>query len=83
MLMSGEPGIGKSRLAHELCQRASVSGGATLRLRCSPYNASSTLFPFVEHLMLCGSEHGEPGRLDRLEAYMSRLGMDSDTSRCR
>ncbi len=80
VLMSGEPGIGKSRLAHELCHSASASGGATLRLRCSPYNASSTLFPFVEHFMLCGSEHGEAGRLDRLKAYLSRLGMDIDTT---
>jgi predicted ATPase/class 3 adenylate cyclase len=80
VLMSGEPGIGKSRLAHELCHSASASDGATLRLRCSPYNASSTLFPFVEHFMLCGSEHGEAGRLDRLEAYLSRLGMDIDTT---
>jgi class 3 adenylate cyclase len=51
VLLSGEPGIGKSRLAHELLTRARLSGSQTLRLRCSPYNTRSTLFPFVEHLL--------------------------------
>jgi class 3 adenylate cyclase/predicted ATPase len=80
LLLSGEPGIGKSRLAHELCERATAAGAGTLRLRCSPYNASSTLFPFVEHLMLCGSAHGEAGRLERLEAHLGNLGMDVEST---
>ena len=29
----------------------SRAGNSTLRLRCSPYNARSALFPFVEHLL--------------------------------
>ena len=77
VLVSGEPGIGKSRLAHELCEQA---GGATLRLRCSPYNASSTLFPFVEHLLMYGSELDTADRIESLEAYVADLGMDVDAS---
>ncbi|HEX6763529.1 MAG TPA: adenylate/guanylate cyclase domain-containing protein [Gaiellaceae bacterium] len=80
VLLSGEPGIGKSRLAYELCLQVSGSGSTALRLRCSPYNARSTLFPFVEQLLeIVGgadqeaTEHDE--RLGRLESHLEALGM--------
>ncbi len=83
VLLSGEPGIGKSRLAHELCQRVSQAGSPTLRLRCSPYNTGSPLYPIIDHLLqVVGGEHdgGEPGealdRLDRLEAHLEANGID-------
>ena len=82
VLLSGEPGIGKSRLAQELCEGASARGGATLRLRCSPYNANSTLFPFVEHLLRVtgGSDTEHAHRLVRLEAHVADLGLDVEAS---
>lgn len=81
-LLSGEPGIGKSRLAHELCERASVAGGRTLRLRSSPYNTNSVLFPFVEHpLRVAGANHGEnDDRLERLEAHLAGLGLHAESA---
>jgi class 3 adenylate cyclase/predicted ATPase len=79
VLLSGEPGIGKSRLAHELCGRAAAEGGRTLRLRSSPYNTNSMLFPFVEHLLRRGG--GEVAdRLDWLEAHLTDLGLDAETA---
>ncbi|MFZ0040153.1 MAG: AAA family ATPase [Solirubrobacteraceae bacterium] len=80
VLLSGEPGIGKSRLAHELCLRASGAGSPTLRLRCSPYNTGSVLFPFVEYLLkiVGGSEQDaeeQALRLDRLEAHLASVGL--------
>jgi len=50
MLVSGEPGIGKSRIAAALEER--LGGEPHLRLRyfCSPYHQNSALFPFVEQL---------------------------------
>ena len=49
-LVSGEPGIGKSRLAHELHERVVASGRASVRLRCSPYHRNSALFPLLRRL---------------------------------
>jgi class 3 adenylate cyclase/tetratricopeptide (TPR) repeat protein len=81
-LVSGEPGIGKSRIAHELCEHVAANGGASVRLRCSPYNASSTLFPFVEHFLqaVCGREPDQAARLERLENRIGQLGLDADTT---
>jgi class 3 adenylate cyclase/tetratricopeptide (TPR) repeat protein len=80
VLLSGEPGIGKSRLAHEMCERA--TNGAVVRLRCSPYNASSTLFPFVEHFLkaVCGREPDPALRLQRLETRVAQLGLDAEAT---
>ena len=85
VLVSGEPGIGKSRLAHELCERAAAAGSPTLRLRCSPYNSNSTLFPFVEHLLgLVGAGDRDPAeradRLARLEGHLTGLGISVETA---
>jgi class 3 adenylate cyclase/tetratricopeptide (TPR) repeat protein len=84
VLVSGEPGIGKSRLAHELCQRLGAADAATLRMRCSPYNTGSPLFPFVEHLLevVSGNEtdNQDPaGRLERLEDHLASLGLNPAT----
>jgi class 3 adenylate cyclase/predicted ATPase len=75
VLLSGEPGMGKSRLARELCERASAAGGRTLRLRSSPYNTNSMLFPFVEHLLrvVGANQHDQTEAADRLERLESLL----------
>jgi predicted ATPase len=38
VLLSGEPGIGKSRLVQELKAQLGDEGGARIELRCSPYH---------------------------------------------
>jgi len=50
VLVSGEPGVGKSRIVAALEER--LGGEPHLRLRyfCSPYHQDSALFPFVEQL---------------------------------
>jgi class 3 adenylate cyclase/predicted ATPase len=85
VLLSGEPGIGKSRLAHELREGVGRDGSPTIRLRCSPYNTRSTLFPFVEHLLriVGGSETDaaeQAHRLERLEAHLRDMGLNPATN---
>src|SRR5262249_30645318 len=50
MLVSGEPGIGKSRLAVALEERLHTEPHLSLRYFCSPYHQGSALFPFIEQL---------------------------------
>jgi class 3 adenylate cyclase/predicted ATPase len=50
VLVSGEPGIGKSRLTAELSQRIQSEPHARLRYFCSPHHQDSALCPFVLQL---------------------------------
>jgi len=50
VLLSGEGGIGKSRLAEVLRQRVVSEGSPGIVLRCSPYHTNSALYPVIEHL---------------------------------
>jgi class 3 adenylate cyclase/predicted ATPase len=76
VLISGEPGIGKSRLTAELdkCLR----GEPHLRLQyfCSPYYQDSALFPFIDQLgRASGFAREDPpaARLEKLEALLARV----------
>ena len=50
VLLSGEAGIGKSRLVQELRQWSEHTGGRRLTFRCSPYAQQSALYPVIDHL---------------------------------
>jgi class 3 adenylate cyclase/predicted ATPase len=80
VLLSGEPGIGKSRLIEALWDR--IAGGPHLRLRCqcSPYFANSALHPFVRHIEqvaeLSPSDLPET-KLDKLERLLVESGQST------
>jgi class 3 adenylate cyclase/predicted ATPase len=50
VLLSGEPGIGKSRLVQELKEHVSAQGATRIEFRCSPYHQNTALYPITEHL---------------------------------
>ena len=50
VLLSGEPGIGKSRLVEQLKETVEHDGVACFELHCSPYAQNSALQPVIEHL---------------------------------
>jgi class 3 adenylate cyclase/predicted ATPase len=50
VLVCGEPGIGKSRLAAALQDRLRTEPHVRLRCFCSPYHRDSALFPFIDQL---------------------------------
>jgi class 3 adenylate cyclase/predicted ATPase len=75
VLISGEPGIGKSRIAAALEERLPADPHVRLRYSCSPYHQDSALFPFVDLLgRAAGFAHEDPPalKLEKLEALLAR-----------
>jgi hypothetical protein len=75
VLISGEPGIGKSRITVELERRLHAEPHIRLRYFCSPYHQDSALFPFVDQLgRASGFVPDDPpaARLEKLEALLAR-----------
>jgi class 3 adenylate cyclase/predicted ATPase len=52
VVLSGEPGIGKSRVVQELRERIASEPHGRVLFQCSPYYASTALYPFAEQLKL-------------------------------
>jgi class 3 adenylate cyclase/tetratricopeptide (TPR) repeat protein len=69
VLLSGEPGIGKSRLVRELRGQIVEDHAEIVEIRCSPYHQSSALHPVIEHLHRW--LHVEPG--DVLDTKLAKL----------
>ena len=73
-LLSGEPGIGKSRLTATLRESVEGSGFRVLSFQCSPHYGDSAFYPILEALerVLDWQQvpHGNE-RLDRLESFLA------------
>ncbi len=79
--VSGEAGIGKSRLVDALRERASADRKSALVLRCSPFHSTSELHPVVECFeaalgLACAETSAE--RFGRLERGLRESGLGSE-----
>lgn len=75
VLLSGEPGVGKSRLAHALLERLASEQHTRLRYYCSPYHVNSAFHPIIEQLERAAAfepDDRPEQRLDKLEALLSQ-----------
>src|SRR5262245_4770198 len=73
VLISGEPGIGKSRLVTALEMRIAEGPHTLLHYQCSPYHTNSTLYPFIAQLaeaVAFKADDSSDKRLDKLEAHL-------------
>src|SRR6202012_2940432 len=73
VLLSGEPGIGKSRILGALRQRLEVQGVEALRFPCSPYYVNSAFWPIIdnfERALKFARDELTDSNLDKLEALI-------------
>ena len=79
VLISGEPGIGKSRIVEALEERLSAESHTRLRSFCSPHHQDSTLYPSIVQLeRAAGLRRHDTAeqRLTKLEAVLSQATCD-------
>ncbi len=79
VLISGEPGIGKSRLAREVCQHVGEEELLQLELRCSPYHQHSALYPVIEffrRMLQIQPEEASDSTVKKLERALSHSHID-------
>ena len=75
VLLSGEAGIGKSRIVRQLYERLSGTSYTRLRFQCSSSHTESALYPVIRHLEHAAGFHPDDQpetRLDKLEALLRR-----------
>jgi hypothetical protein len=73
VLLSGEPGIGKSRLSAALLERLAGESHIRMRYFCSPQHTGSALHPIIGHMERAAGfarEDDARTRLDKLDALL-------------
>ena len=74
VLLSGEPGIGKSRLTAALLERLSTEPHTRLRYFCSPQHTDSVLYPIIvqmERAARFAHDDTAQTKLEKLDALLS------------
>ena len=74
VMISGEAGIGKSRIVATLSESLALGSHRRVRYQCSPYHTNSALHPFIAQLERAAGIRSQdmPGqKLDKLEAMLA------------
>jgi class 3 adenylate cyclase/predicted ATPase len=75
IMLSGEAGIGKSRIGEHVHERIAGDTHIRLRYQCSPYHENSALHPFIQHLERAAQfqrSDSPEQKLDKLEAALAK-----------
>jgi class 3 adenylate cyclase len=75
VLLSGEPGIGKSRMVQVLNERLSEEPLTRIRYQCSPYYTNSAFYPLITQIERASGfarEDTPEQKLDKLEATLAQ-----------
>jgi class 3 adenylate cyclase/predicted ATPase len=81
VLISGEPGIGKSRITAALEERLHPEPHLRLRYFCSSYHQDSALFPFIDQLgRASGFARDDPpaAKQEKLEALLAPAALPDE-----
>ena len=73
VLVSGEAGIGKSRVLRDLYDRIRPEISTSMRFQCSPFHTGSAFHPIIEsfaHILELSPGDSPETRLERLETVM-------------
>jgi class 3 adenylate cyclase/predicted ATPase len=79
VLLAGEPGIGKSRIAQAVLELLSGENHTRLRLFCSPHHQYSALYPFIRQLERAAGfrrTDTDEQRLTKLETALAEASVD-------
>jgi predicted ATPase len=79
-LLSGEAGIGKSRLTAALLERIATERHTRLRYFCSPQHTDSALYPIISQMERAARlAHGDTAqvKLDKLDALLAQTSTSS------
>jgi class 3 adenylate cyclase/tetratricopeptide (TPR) repeat protein len=71
--LSGEPGIGKSRVLRALWERLADRDVQAMRFQCSPYYVNSAFYPLIdnfERTLKFSRDESPESRLDKLETFV-------------
>jgi class 3 adenylate cyclase len=77
VIITGQPGFGKSRLARQMLEEANQTTAGSLILQCSPSNVGSPLHPLRSYIERAGGiGAGEPAQqaLRKLSVYLANAG---------
>ncbi len=83
IMVSGEPGIGKSRIALALQSRIAKEAHSVVRYHCSPFHRNSALHPIVEQITRAARldrQDSDARKLDKLESLFAKIGLRGDKS---
>ena len=75
IFLSGIPGVGKSRLLHELKSHIQQEPHILLHHQCSPYHSQSAFFPVIEQIEQAAqltAREADADKLAKLKAYLPR-----------
>ena len=73
VLLTGEAGIGKSRIVEALIEAVAGEPHVMIRFQCTPYHTDSALHPAIQYL--AGSDTGD-ARVERIESLLAQAGDD-------